>query len=54
MRKSGKLADEAQGHAKLWLPPATEENKDKKDKQGEKVEKKTGADRWTSWTIDDI
>lgn len=53
MRKCGKLADEAQGHAKLWLPPAADD-KDKKNKQGEKIEKKTGADRWTSWTSDDI
>ncbi|KEF55750.1 uncharacterized protein A1O9_08501 [Exophiala aquamarina CBS 119918] len=54
MRKCGKLADEAHGHAKLWLPPVTEDNKDKKNKQGEEIEKKTGVDRWPSWTSDDI
>ena len=53
MRRCGKLADTAQGHAKVWLPPATED-KDKKNKEGAKIEKKTGADRWTSWTTDDI
>lgn len=70
MRKTGKLSEEAVGHAKLWLPPvtiaATEDKKDSQDKDKDApgeggttntnltVDKKTGAERWTSWTHDDI
>lgn len=50
MRRSGKLADEAIGHAKLWLPPVVEP----KDEKGVKIERKTGAERWTIWSIDDL
>lgn len=50
MRRSGKLADEAVGHAKLWLPPVV----DPKDERGQKVERKIGAERWTIWSMDDV
>lgn len=57
MRKTGKLSEDAIGHARLWLPPVALE-RDHKDGAGEGtppvVEKKTGAERWVSWTSDDI
>ncbi|KAK5059688.1 hypothetical protein LTR84_009571 [Exophiala bonariae] len=58
MRKTGKLSEEAIGHAKLWLPPVIPTDKDNKYGAGDgalaAVEKKTGAERWTSWSSDDI
>ena len=52
MRKEGKLADDAIGRAKLWLPPVEEAKG--KGPLPTKPEKKTGQDRWTSWTSDDL
>ncbi|KIW90789.1 uncharacterized protein Z519_08572 [Cladophialophora bantiana CBS 173.52] len=63
MRKSGKLSEDAVGHAKLWLPPVDEgpKGKDKgtNEVEGNKVERgkrrETGAsERWTSWSIEDL
>lgn len=58
MRKTGKLSEEAIGHAKLWLPPVTVTEKDNKDSAGEgplaAVEKKSAAERWASWSSDDL
>ncbi|KAK5265958.1 hypothetical protein LTR99_004855 [Exophiala xenobiotica] len=54
MRKSGKLSDEAVGHAKLWLPPVDEGGKDGEPKRGARREKKPGLERWNSWSSDDF
>ncbi|OQV04259.1 hypothetical protein CLAIMM_09170 [Cladophialophora immunda] len=63
MRKSGKLSDDAVGHAKLWLPPVdeTSKSKDKEsgDLDGKKAVKGKGRmidarERWRSWSIEDL
>lgn len=56
MRKSGKLSDEAIGHARLWLPPVDDGLKHKESqKGGSPVDKgKTASERWTSWSLDDL
>ncbi|OCT45100.1 hypothetical protein CLCR_05747 [Cladophialophora carrionii] len=51
MRKNGKLADDAPGRAKLWLPAVDEG--DKTDQQGKKRPRPSGEQRWTTWSIDD-
>ncbi|KIW20984.1 hypothetical protein PV08_01563 [Exophiala spinifera] len=57
MRKSGKLSDDAAGHAKLWLPPVDDTPKDP-ERQSRRASKTKGnyvsSDRWTSWTSDDL
>lgn len=50
MRKSGKLSDEAIPHARLWLPPVDEGDKEQKNTRVKKV----GAERWPSWSPDDL
>jgi len=53
MRRSGKLAEESEGRAKLWLPPVQEAGT--KDVNGPcRGERKTGAERWTSLSVDDL
>ncbi|KIX08570.1 uncharacterized protein Z518_03226 [Rhinocladiella mackenziei CBS 650.93] len=54
MRKKGKLSDEAVGHARLWLPPVDEGEKDKDKMEGPKAPRKTGLDRWASWSSEDL
>ncbi|KAI1610943.1 hypothetical protein EDD36DRAFT_307421 [Exophiala viscosa] len=49
MRKSGKLSDEAIPHARLWLPPVDENDKEQKKTTAKKV----GLERWPSRAIDD-
>ena len=53
MRKSGKLSDEAVGHAKLWLPPVDEGGKDREQRRARR-EKRPGPERWISWSSDDF
>jgi hypothetical protein len=50
MRKSGKLSDEAVGHARLWLPPVVDREKDKQMQRTTVV----ASARWSSWTMDDV
>ncbi|KAK6384635.1 hypothetical protein LTS17_002198 [Exophiala oligosperma] len=57
MRKSGKLSDDATGHAKLWLPPVHEAEKEPERQSRRSSKGKVNyvnSDRWTSWTIDDL
>jgi hypothetical protein len=56
MRKSGKLAEDTAGRAKLWLPPVEEQKgKDKSaGTPGHKHEQRDAAERWTSWSADDL
>lgn len=58
MRKSGKLSDDAIGHARLWLPPIDSGDRDQdtnKETKGEaKREKKPAQERWSSWSTDDL
>ncbi|KIY03940.1 uncharacterized protein Z520_00632 [Fonsecaea multimorphosa CBS 102226] len=63
MRKSGKLSEDAVGHAKAWLPPVDEAPKSK-DQEADDVDGKKGGkgkrrrvdakDRWRSWSIEDL
>ena len=54
MRKNGKFADDAVGRAKLWLPPVEEGKGKENARDGGKVGKRMGGERWTSWTNDDL
>lgn len=57
MRKNGKLADDAIGRAKLWLPPVVDGVEKDKDGQPVTVGKKKkllGSERWASRSVDDF
>ncbi|KAL6248291.1 hypothetical protein RBB50_004546 [Rhinocladiella similis] len=57
MRKSGKLSDDATGHAKLWLPPVDEVEKDPERQSRRSSKEKANyvsSERWTSWNSDDL